>query len=457
MSTRSDRARSQAAPVPCHSPELLHLPTASLTPYARNARSHSRQQIAQIARSIETFGFTNPILVDAGNRVIAGHGRLAAGKQLGLEVVPALRLEGLSEAQLRAYVIADNRLAEKAGWDKETLALELQGLADLEIELDVTITGFETAEIDVLIQGLELGGTVDAADELPAVPTVPVSETGDLWRLGSHLLLCGDALSKESYGRLMGGELAELVFTDPPYNVPVQGHVSGLGKVKHAEFAMASGEMSAAEFTRFLGQVFDRLVANSADGSLHYVCMDWRHAAEVLAAKEGRYADLKNICVWAKTNGGMGSLYRSAHEFVFLLKNGSAPHVNNVELGKHGRYRTNVWTYAGVNAWGKQRSAELAMHPTVKPVALVADAIKDCSRRGGIVLDPFGGSGTTLIAAERTGRVARLIELEPKYVDVAIRRYETLTGRTALLEGADMDFDSVRRWREAQRDFAMAA
>ena len=360
---------------------VTYLAIADLKPYARNPRTHSKKQINQIADSIQTFGWTNPILTDADGSVIAGHGRLEAAKQLGIERVPTIRIEDLTEAQKRAYVIADNRLAELAGWDDEMLATELQLLSTLDLDFDLDLTGFETAEIDLLIGSLE-------ADDKPAEPEPSfegpdrskpaVNVPGDLWRLGDHLLLCGDALKAESYAALMGGEKAKMVFTDPPYNVPIAGHVSGLGKIKHDDFAMASGEMSESEFIGFLRTAFGHMADFSVDGSLHYLCMDWRHAYELLDAARSVYSELKNLCVWNKTNGGMGSLYRSKHELVFVFKNGTAKHVNNVELGRYGRNRTNVWDYAGANSLSSDRANDLALHPTVKPVALVADAILGC-------------------------------------------------------------------------------
>jgi 16S rRNA G966 N2-methylase RsmD len=235
-----------------------------------------------------------------------------------------------------------------------------------------------------------------------------------------------------AYETLMAGESAQMVFIDPPYNVPIDGHVCGSGRVKHAEFVMASGEMSEPEFTAFLETVLHHLAGNSVVGSIHFVCMDWRHAFELLTAGRAAYTELKNLCVWNKSNAGMGSLYRSQHELVFVFKSGTAPHINNVELGRHGRYRTNVWNYPGINTLKPGRLEELAMHPTVKPAALVADAIKDCSRRGGVVLDAFAGSGTTIIAAERTARRARALELDPRYVDVALRRWQDLTNQDAV-------------------------
>ena len=288
-------------------------------------------------------------------------------------------------------------------------------------------------EIDLLIGDLDAGDTGDAADAMPAADDAPpVSRADDLWRLGRHRLLCGDARSAEAFSALMAGKKAQMVITDAPYNVRIDGHAGGLGKVKHAEFAMASGEMSPAEFTAFLNTVFKHLVLHSVDGSIHFLFMDWRHMRELLDAAEPVYAELKNLCTWTKDNAGMGSFYRSQHELVFVMKNGTAPHCNNFELGQHGRYRTNVWSYPGVNTLKAGRQEELAMHPTVKPVALVADAILDCSNRGGLVLDAFCGSGTTLIAAEKTGRKAAALEIEPKYVDTAIRRWQVFTGEAAL-------------------------
>jgi DNA modification methylase len=416
----------------------------ALKPYARNPRQHSAKQIRQIANSISEFGFTNPLLIDADGGVIAGHGRLKAAKELGLPYVPTIRLEHMTEAQKRAYIIADNRLAENAGWDRELLALEMQYLDSLELDFDLTITGFETVDIDLLIQG---DGKVDAAADEILEPLAPVSQVGDLWLLGKHRLLCADALAQASYDTLLGDDQAQMVFIDPPYNVRIDGNVCGLGSIKHREFEMAAGEMSEVEFTSFLTKVFEGLANNSLDGSIHYVCMDWRHLSELIAAGRAVYPEVKNLCVWNKDNGGMGSLYRSKHELIFVFKNGRGAHINNIELGRHGRNRTNVWDYAGVNSFGQNRLDELAMHPTVKPVAMVADALLDCSLRNGIVLDCFGGSGTTLIAAEKTGRRGRLIELDPAYVDVTIGHFEKLTGKEATHAESGLTFNEIRSRR----------
>jgi len=402
-----------------------YLPLARLRPWQANARTHSRKQVRQIADSIARFGFTNPVLIDREDTILAGHGRVAAARELGMDQVPCVRIETMSPAEKRAYVIADNKLALNAGWDEELLAAELGALHGLELGFDLSITGFSIAEIDGLIEGLEPQEPDNPEDDrLPAEDGPPRCRRGDLWELGPHRLVCGDALDPQVVATLMAGEQARMVFTDPPYNVPIQGHVGGSGAIRHREFAMASGEMTQAQFTAFLRTAFQNLVAHSTDGSIHFVCMDWRHLAEMLAASAGVYAELKNLIVWVKDNGGMGTFYRSRHELVFAFKNGTAPHVNSFELGQHGRYRTNVWQYRGVNTLGGARMEELALHPTVKPVQMIADAIKDVSARGAIVLDLFGGSGSTLIAAHRTGRRARLCEYDPVYCDRIIRRWE---------------------------------
>jgi DNA modification methylase len=419
-------------------------PLAALRPYPRNARRHTKKQIRQIAASIERFGFVNPVLVTPGNEVIAGHGRVEAAKLLGLATVPTLALSHLGEAERRAYVIADNRLAEQAGWDKDLLALELQGLVDLDFEVE--LTGFSLGEIEVILdEAAEKQADTSGEDDVhePDGSRAAVSRAGDLWCLGEHRLLCGDALRGEAYDRLLGSERVAAVFTDPPYNVPIAGHVSGHGKVVHREFAMGCGEMSEDEFVAFLRASLGIAAEYATNGAILFVCMDWRHAFELVAAGRGLGLELKNLCVWNKDNAGMGSFYRSKHELVFVWKAGNAPHLNTFELGQHGRHRTNVWDYPGVTTFRADRREELALHPTVKPVALVADAIKDVTRRRALVLDPFCGSGTTLLAAEKTGRRGRGIELDPAYVDVAVRRWQRATGRPATLAETGATFEEV--------------
>ena len=403
---------------------LEHLTVAGLKAWQGNARTHSRKQIRQIADSIRQFGFTNPLLVDHDNRILAGHGRAEAAKLLGLSVIPCLRIENMSEAEKRAYVIADNKLALNAGWDEDLLVEDLQWLLSPESGIDLSLSGFSIAEVDSLIEGQkpEEPGNPEE-DRLPQNATARC-QVGDVWQLGSHRLICGDSLDPAVIALLMDGKKAQMVFTDPPYNVPIAGHVGGSGAIQHREFAMASGEMSQSEFTAFLRTTFRNLADFSIDGSIHFICMDWRHMQEMLAAGGDVYSELKNLIVWVKDNGGMGTFYRSRHEMIFAFKNGTAAHINSFELGQHGRYRTNVWQYRGVNTLKAGRMDELALHPTVKPVQLIADAIKDVSQRNGIVLDLFGGSGSTLIAAHKTGRRAYLCELDPIYCDRIIQRWE---------------------------------
>ena len=427
-----------------HILEITYRRLSDLRPFEGNARRHSRKQLAQIAASIRKFGFTNPVLVTDDNQILAGHGRVEAAKSLDMSEVPTVRLSQMTEADRRAYVIADNKLALNAGWDSEVLAGEMQAL--IEIGFDVELTGFSLAEIDLTIAEAEQSkpSSKDSNDDqIPPLRTTAVTCPGDVWLLGRHRLLCGDARESTSYATLMGDERAELMFTDPPYNVPIMGHVCGLGRTRHREFAMAGGEMTPTQFTGFLTSTLGNSAAYCANGAIAYVCMDWRHIAELSEAGRTVFNELKNVCVWNKTNGGMGTFYRSKHEFVFVFKVGDAPHLNTFGLGDTGRYRTNVWDYPGVNSPHVGRASELEMHPTVKPVALVKDAILDCSRRGAIVLDMFGGSGTTLIAAERTGRTARLIEFDPHYCDVIVRRYEELTGRSGRLEATGQEFATV--------------
>jgi len=420
---------------------------ADLRPAPRNARTHSRKQIRQIADSIRAFGFTNPVLVDSSGQVIAGHGRLAAAQLLGLERVPTLCIDWLNQAEQRAYVLADNRLAEKAGWDRGLLGLELGELCNLDI--DETLTGFEIAEIDLILDAGEAGRGDDPLLQPGTGPAV--CQCGDVWILGRHRLLCGDALQGGSYDLLMGRDKARLVVTDPPYNVPIAGHVSGLGKVRHREFVQGSGELSDRQFLDFLTSALAAMAKVSRAGSLHYVFMDWRHLPELIAAGRAVHEDWLNLCVWAKNNAGMGSLYRSQHELVAVFRHGRRPHINNVELGRNGRHRSNVWNYAGANSFSAERDNALASHPTVKPLEMIVDIIKDASDRDDIVLDAFGGSGTTLIAAERCSRTARLVELDPLYCDVILRRFESTGGQVPVLS------HTGETLREVERRLAAAA
>jgi DNA modification methylase len=451
--------KSKAAPV-LHRPRLsiAYVPTAKLKLNPKNPRLHSEKQIQQIARSVETFGFNIPIAVDSDNTVVAGHGRVLAARLLGIAELPAISLDHLTETQLKAFMVADNRLAENSVWDDRLLAEQLKSLSEVELDFSLDVTGFEVGEIDVIIEGAEpaVEGENDPADALPEFEdAIQVSQTGHLWFLGRHRIYCGNSLNGSSYSTLMDGRRADMVFTDPPYNVKIAGHATGLGAIQHRNFQMASGEMSESEFTDFLAQTFTLLASHSIDGSLHYVFMDWRHMREILTAGKQVYTELKNLCIWSKGCGGMGSLYRSAHELIFLFKNGKDSHQNNVKLGQFGRYRTNVWNYPGANSFSRttEEGNLLELHPTVKPVALVADALMDCTARGDAVLDSFIGSGTTLIAAERTGRICYGIELDPQYVDTAVRRWQAFTGLIAkhAVSGRtfnDLEEEAVREHKQ---------
>jgi DNA modification methylase len=432
--------------------KVIYLPTTSLKPHPQNPRVHSDKQVHQIAQSIEAFGFNVPILLDDRQNVVAGHGRLLAAQKLGWTTVPVIKLNHLTESQYKAFLIADNRLTENSSWDDRLLGEQLKVLSELDLDFDLEVIGFETAEIDVLIDGFGTISEPDPDDRLPTIETSAISVSGDLWQLGKHRVLCGNSLVSEDYELLMDGAKAKLVITDPPYNVAIDGHASGLGKVHHREFRMASGEMSAEEFTEFLRKAMTLSRHASQPGSLAYYFMDWRHMRQILAAGLDVYGELMNLCIWAKNNGGMGSFYRSAHELIFLFKNGGASHRNNIQLGKFGRYRTNVWNYPSANTFSRSgpEGDLLALHPTPKPVSLIADAIKDSTVRGGLVLDPFLGSGTAVIAAERSGRVCYGLELDPLYVDAVIRRWQRHTKREAVHVESGESF-AVREARKASQ------
>ena len=427
---------------------------SKLKPASRNARTHSAKQVGQIAQSITAFGFINPIVIDSDCVVVAGHGRMAAAQKLGLTELPCISVGDLSKGQLKSFAIADNKIALNAGWDYEILAESFDELIELDVDTD--LTGFEQFEIDaIMCEASEASVTVTAPeDDHPQRPgpNEIVVRRGDIWTLGRHRLVCGDAKSAHDVAQLMMNDVAVMAFIDPPYNVPIDGHVSGMGRVQHREFAEASGEMSSCQFTEFLTSAFYALANFCQNGAIVYACIDWRHLPEILAAGDAVFTEHKNICVWSKTNAGMGTFYRSQHEMVTVWKVGDAPHINNFGLGDKGRYRTNVWTYPGVNTFKRDRMEELNWHPTVKPVALVADAIRDVSNRGDIVLDTFGGSGTTLIAAEKTGRVARMIELDPAYCDVAIKRWQRMTGKSATLAATWQSFEIVERERRSETE-----
>ena len=400
-----------------HSLQYSIVSTDSLIEYARNPRKNDAV-VDKMVACIKEFGFRIPIVAKSDGSVVDGHLRLKAAKKLGLKEVPVV-------------------IADWAEWDEELVRLELEE----DTNFDLNLTGFDLDEIDRLLQQDKKESAIAESsvdDERPII-----SKVGDLWLLGEHRLLCGDATKLEDVKRLMNGHVADMIFTDPPYNVKVSD-ISGLGKIHHQEFAMASGEMTEQEFIDFLSSVFSNLATVSKDGSIHYICMDWKHIYEIIVAGRNSYTEFKQLCVWNKGTGGMGTFYRSQHELIFVFKNGTAKHTNNFELGENGRYRTNVWDYAGMNNFATDdRDELLKMHPTVKSLQLVIDAILDCSNYGETILDLFGGSGTTLIASEETHRKCCMMELDPKYVDTIVRRWQKHTGKQAIHAESGKMFDEL--------------
>lgn len=427
-------------------PKIERIATSALTPNPRNARTHTDKQIRQIGTSIERFGWLVPIVIDDTNMIAAGHGRWLAAKLLKLSEVPVIRVRFLTDADRRAFALAENRIAELSGWDDKLLAEELTVLFDEGYELE--ITGFSTADLDFAIPDDKGRSEVEQV-ELPDSTADAVTRPGDKWLMGEHSMFCGDARDVASWEVLLGDERADIVFGDLPYNVPVDGFVSGNGRNRHREFAFASGEMTAPEFTAFLRSIFRNCVRFSRAGAIHYQCMDFRHIREILDAADGVYSQFKQLIVWVKDNGGQGAFYRSRHELVFVFKSGKGKHTNNFGLGETGRYRTNVVEYAGANTFRKGRNADLAAHATVKPTALVADFLLDCSNRGDLVVDPCLGSGTTLLAAHHTKRRGAGIEIDPLYCDTALKRFATASGLTPILAGDGRSFDEITAARQS--------
>lgn len=432
--------------------QVEHVPIGSLKPNPKNAKKHPQKQIELLAANIRKFGITQPIVVDEGEVLLCGHARLAACKLVGVQTVPIIRLTHLSSQEKKALAIADNRLPEMGDWDVEILREDLKELTEPTVDLgfDFEITGFDSVDVDALIGPETKKEKDDPADVPPPLEDrVPaITQPGDVWLLGQHVLLCGDARSATAYKDLMNGSVARLVITDPPYNVKIAGNVTKRRDVP--EFRMASGEMTEEDYTKFLGTVLGHIADHAERGAVFYVCIDHAHLPELLAAAKPIFGPHKNLAVWVKSNFGLGSFYRSQHELITIFVLPGAPPINNFGLGKRGRVRTNVWNYPGLNAFSADRAALLAMHPTIKPVAMVADAIRDCSNRNDVILDPFGGSGTTLIACEKVGRKARLIELDPHYCDVIVRRFEKFTSEPGRLAATGARFAEVVNGREGR-------
>lgn len=431
-------------------PEIQFVSIETLSPNPRNARTHSKKQLKKIAASIRSCGFIGAIIVDETGTILAGHGRWLAAQMVGLAEVPTVRIDHLSPARKRAYVLADNRIAEQAGWDREILAIEFGELGELlpSEGLHISLTGFDAGEIDAVIGDMEDGNS-DPVDAPIEVQNRAVSRRGELWSLGKHRLLCGDARSPGDLLRLMGGERAAAVITDPPFNRAMRD-IGGRGKVKHSEFACASGEMSILEFSEFNKTTLGNAVQVSLDGAVHYIFTDWRHVRELLEVTDELYGDMLNLCIWNKTNAGQGSFYRSQHELIIVCRAGTAPHQNNVELGRFGRNRSNVWTYAGVNSFGAGRLDALRQHPTVKPATMISEALRDCTAKGDSVLDIFAGSGTIFLAAEKVGRRGFGLEIEPRYVDLAIKRWEAFTKADAVFAENGRTFSEISALRSEQ-------
>jgi DNA modification methylase len=414
--------------------------SATLKPAVRRTRTHSGKKRQLVEASIREYGILDPITINSANVITDGHLRFEVARKLGFREVPVIRISHLSDAELRMYAIAANKLPGVANYDPDALRIELEEIRADVPTMDLTLTGFTIGEMDRL-DGRYLAGRYDDLDgDMPEDDVEPVTRPGDLYALGDHRIICGDSLDPSVYATLMGTDRAACCFTDPPYNVKIQGHVTS--SAKHGDFAMASGEMTQGEFERFLDTALVNAREQLSDGAIVFVCMDHAHLLELLRVGEQVFSERLNICMWDKGRGGMGSLYRSQHECVVVFKNGSAPHINNVALGKNGRDRTNVWSFPGMIGSGKAKNKARALHPTVKPVVLMAEALLDVTNIGDNVLDPFGGSGSTLIAAERTGRHARLIEFDPTYVDRTIARWEKLTGGKAELLHREPDATS---------------
>ncbi len=427
-----------------------YLEPSDLELYDKKLRKPNRAQRRKLAAAIKQFGFIGAIIVNADHRIVAGHARWLAAKDLGLKKIPTIRVDHLSPAKIKAYRIADNKLAEGAKWDNDVLRVELSEIM-LELpDLTVDAIGFELPEFELLMDGDKKAASLDSDLKVSTSEDI-VTETGMVWQLGNHKIICGDARNAGCFIAIMGDDKACVIFCDLPYNVPINGFAVGKGAISHPNFVCAAGEMGPQEFTEFLKLILQNLALYSANGSVHFLCMDWRHIREIMTAGDAVYDQLLNLIVWNKSNGGMGSLWRSKHELILAFKKGKAKHINNVQLGKFGRNRTNVWDYAGVNSINSEHREDLALHPTVKPTALIADALRDCSNKGDIVLDACGGSGSTLLAAEQTGRRARLIEIDPRYVDVTIRRWQEMTGKQAVNPATGWTFDQHTEITECKR------
>lgn len=423
--------------------------TGRLSAASRNARKHGEAQLEAVTQSMRHFSQIAPIIVDVDYRIVAGHARWEAAKRLALPRVAVIRVDHLSPDELRAYAIADNRLAERAEWDREVLAVEFSELELMLTDISLSVTGFDLPEIDLLTSGLDQTSWSDL-DQVPDAleGKIAVTLPGDLWLFDDdrHRLLCGTSTDPEVVTLLMAGQKAAAVATDPPYNLHARAY-SEKGRTKHGDFRQAAGELSREEFTEFLRSAVGAVIPHLIPGALLYTFMDWKHVRELMGAGDANSLELLNICIWDKGKGGMGAFYRSAHELVFVFRHGKAKHNNRVQLGRFGRDRTNLWRYAGMSSFARGRDRALAMHGTVKPVQMICDLLLDCTEKADIVFDGFGGSGTTLIAAQKLGRQARLIELDPVYCDTIIGRYRTAFGTEPVHAVVGMPFSEIATQR----------
>lgn len=426
------------------------VPLNTLVSARHPVRKLSSQQVSRASQSIRRFGFRDPPILGKGVEIIDGHARIEAAHRLGLKEIPCIIADDLSDTDVRLLRIALNRIGERGEWDEQALKIEFAYL--LEFEPDLSVTGFDHPEIDRILVlddlGLEEPDPLDNVGQLPDPDGSAVSRLGDIWRLGCHRVVCGNARSSEDIGIAVGDRKVSAVFADHPFNVSVDRHIR-VGGGKFPEFAEASGEMSPADYEEFLRITTGNMMGAIKPGGILFLCIDWRHVEVLMRVVRTLGLDLLNMCVWVKENGGMGSLYRSQHEFVLVVRRPGAPHLNNVQLGIHGRNRTNVWSYAGATGGRKSAEDDFSLHPTVKPVRLVRDAILDVTAMGDVILDPFLGSGTTIIAAELSNRICVGLEISPAYVDVVIGRWEQLTGLEAIHDVTGQTFAALRDARKA--------
>jgi DNA modification methylase len=410
--------------------KLEEIVIADISDKGRKIRKLEQTHILEIMRSIQSLGFCSPILIGSGNGLIDGVSRVEAARRLGLDKLPCIHIGHLSNEEQRLLRLSINRLAEKGEWDLAELKLEFEELVIHGLSIETT--GFSLDQIDHVMLDNEVGET-ELGPISPEVGNEPKAVVGDIYQLGPHRVICGDSTDPNVIKALINQvpeASVRMVLTDVPYNVPIAGHVT---QGNHPEFAMASGEMSDPEFQNFNRKWMGTCLPYVMDGGLLATFIDWRGLEHVHAAATSLGLDQLNLIVWSKTNGGMGSLYRSQHELFPIYKKGLETHVNNINLGKRGRYRTNVWTYPGASSLSSDARKGLEFHPTVKPSAMLEDALLDVTERGDLVIDPFLGSGSTLIAAHQTGRICYGVELDRHYVDLIVSRYEQLTGQKAVL------------------------